>query len=88
MSPDGSGSEINDMVQGTIPLNRMGQRYDISRAAVFLASSASDFISGHILVVDGAQWIWKPQIAPPELIQMISKKKEKKSRSIRGTSKL
>jgi 2-dehydro-3-deoxy-D-gluconate 5-dehydrogenase len=35
------------------PLRRIGQPGDIAGAAVFLASNAADFISGHILTVDG-----------------------------------
>jgi len=36
-----------------IPANRWGQPSDISGAALFLASSASDYVNGHVLVVDG-----------------------------------
>jgi len=35
------------------PLPRVGQPEDIARAALFLASDASSFITGHTLVVDG-----------------------------------
>lgn len=38
------------------PLGRVGQPQDIGKAAVFLASSDSDFITGHTLVVDGG-WL-------------------------------
>jgi 2-deoxy-D-gluconate 3-dehydrogenase len=36
-----------------IPANRWGQPSDITGAAVFLASRASDYVNGHVLVVDG-----------------------------------
>jgi 2-dehydro-3-deoxy-D-gluconate 5-dehydrogenase len=39
-----------------IPAGRWGSPHDVAGAAVFLASSASDYISGHILVVDGG-WL-------------------------------
>lgn len=39
-----------------IPAARWGTPQDVAGAAVFLASSASDYISGHILVVDGG-WL-------------------------------
>ena len=38
-----------------IPLGRFGSDYDLKGAAVFLASGASDFVTGHVLVVDGGQ---------------------------------
>jgi gluconate 5-dehydrogenase len=41
-----------------IPLHRFGGENDLKGAAVFLASAASDFITGHILVVDGGQTAW------------------------------
>ena len=39
----------------SIPLARFGNEQDLKGAAVFLASSASDFVTGHVLVVDGGQ---------------------------------
>jgi NAD(P)-dependent dehydrogenase (short-subunit alcohol dehydrogenase family) len=38
-----------------IPLGRFGNENDLKGAAVFLASKASDFVTGHVLVVDGGQ---------------------------------
>ena len=39
-----------------IPAGRWGSPEDVAGAAVFLASPASDYISGHVLVVDGG-WL-------------------------------
>jgi 2-deoxy-D-gluconate 3-dehydrogenase len=39
-----------------IPAGRWGQPEDIGGAAVFLASAASDYVHGHVLVVDGG-WL-------------------------------
>lgn len=39
-----------------IPAGRWGTPQDLSGAAVFLASAASDYVSGHVLAVDGG-WL-------------------------------
>ncbi|MEO5959854.1 MAG: SDR family oxidoreductase, partial [Opitutaceae bacterium] len=36
-----------------IPANRWGEPSDLDGAVVFLASSASDYLNGHIMAVDG-----------------------------------
>ena len=36
-----------------IPAGRWGEPNDIAGAAIFLSSRASDYVNGHILVVDG-----------------------------------
>ena len=40
-------------ITARIPAGRWGQPEDLAGAAVFLASSASDYVHGHVLVVDG-----------------------------------
>jgi 2-dehydro-3-deoxy-D-gluconate 5-dehydrogenase len=39
-----------------IPAGRWGTPQDLAGVAVFLASPASDYVSGHVLVVDGG-WL-------------------------------
>ena len=43
----------NRQILERIPAGRWGNVEDLSGAAVFLASKASDYLQGHILVVDG-----------------------------------
>jgi len=44
---------VLDYFLGNIPLGRLGEGPDIVGAAVFLASSASSMVTGHVLNVDG-----------------------------------
>jgi len=43
----------NRQILERIPAARWGDPHDLAGAAVFLSSSASDYIHGHVLVVDG-----------------------------------
>lgn len=43
----------NRQILERIPAGRWGEADDLSGAAVFLSSAASDYLQGHILVVDG-----------------------------------
>ena len=48
---------IKEKLKKRIPLGRFGMIEDIENAAVFLCSDAANFISGAVLVVDGAHWL-------------------------------
>jgi 2-dehydro-3-deoxy-D-gluconate 5-dehydrogenase len=48
--------ERNRQIMERIPAGRWGEPEDLAGAAVFLASSASDYLHGHILAVDGG-WL-------------------------------
>ncbi len=47
------------------PALRVGQRQELGWAATFLASPFARFISGHTLVVDGANWQRRGLVSPP-----------------------
>jgi NAD(P)-dependent dehydrogenase (short-subunit alcohol dehydrogenase family) len=44
-----------DAFLSKIPLRRFGNEDDLKGAAVYLSSDASDYVTGHVLVVDGGQ---------------------------------
>jgi gluconate 5-dehydrogenase len=45
--------EIRDAMINEIPLRRVGEMDDMKGIAVFLASEASAYLTGHVLVADG-----------------------------------
>ena len=53
IQPDGSKHPFDQFIIAKTPAARWGNAEDLQGPAVFLASSASDFINGHILYVDG-----------------------------------
>ena len=55
-------SDDKDVCQ---PALRVGQRQELGWAATFLASPYARFISGHTLVVDGANWQRRSMTNPP-----------------------
>jgi len=52
-----SVANIDEKVNASIPLGRIGQPADISNAALWLCSDDASWISGATLAVDGAQWL-------------------------------
>jgi len=53
IQPDGSRHPFDQFIIAKTPQARWGTPEDLQGPAVFLASSASDFVNGHILYVDG-----------------------------------
>jgi 2-deoxy-D-gluconate 3-dehydrogenase len=51
-----SDPERSKAILERIPAGRWGHPRDVAGAAIFLASSASDYVNGHILAVDGG-WL-------------------------------
>ena len=47
------GPDAQPADPGAHPRRRWGEPADLAGAAVFLASPASDYVNGHVLVVDG-----------------------------------
>jgi NAD(P)-dependent dehydrogenase (short-subunit alcohol dehydrogenase family) len=47
------------------PAGRAGKPYELGWAATYLCSAYASFISGHLLVVDGANWLRRDFAMPP-----------------------
>ena len=74
----------------SIPIRRLGTKWDVAMSVLYLCSSAGQNISGSILVNDGGNWLHKPQLLDRESVQSFSRSIEKKSRQegVATTSKL
>lgn len=46
-------NKAGDLIKKMIPMKRLGQPEDIARAAVFLASEESSYLTGQLITVDG-----------------------------------
>ena len=53
VQPDGSKHPFDSFILAKTPAKRWGDPADLAGPVVFLSSSASDFVNGHILYVDG-----------------------------------
>jgi NAD(P)-dependent dehydrogenase (short-subunit alcohol dehydrogenase family) len=53
----GGRRALEDYVAQTIPLGRWGTAEEIAQGIVFLASDQSSFMTGHALVIDGAECV-------------------------------
>ena len=51
------GGDIDRMVVAQVPLGRLGEPADVTRAALWICSADADWVSGAALPVDGANWL-------------------------------
>jgi len=74
------GVDADGLMKERIPLEKMGTKWDIGMACVFLASEGARFVTGETLVVDGAEWMWRPPLVPREMVTRASRAVESQSR--------
>ncbi|KAJ0098543.1 hypothetical protein Patl1_20812 [Pistacia atlantica] len=76
LAPD----EINNKAREYMPLYKLGEKWDIAMAALYLVSDAGKYVNGTTLIVDGGLWLSRPRHLPKEAINQLSLVVEKRSR--------
>ncbi|CAH9143486.1 unnamed protein product [Cuscuta epithymum] len=63
-----------------MPLYRLGEKWDIAMAALYLTSCAGKYVNGTTLIVDGGLWVSQPRRLPKDVVKQLSRAVEKRSR--------
>ncbi|XP_040986960.1 peroxisomal 2,4-dienoyl-CoA reductase [(3E)-enoyl-CoA-producing] [Juglans microcarpa x Juglans regia] len=72
--------EINSKARDYMPLYKLGEKWDIAMAALYLASDAGKYVNGTTIPVDGGLWLTKPRHLPKEAVRQLSRAVESRSR--------
>lgn len=54
----GERPELKTEIEATVPMGRLGEPCEIAGLAVYLASDASSFMTGSVIVIDGGRLLW------------------------------
>ena len=53
MIAEGQGEELNAMLKAYVPMGRMGRPEEIADAVLWLCSSATSYVTGQSISIDG-----------------------------------
>ncbi|XP_041028845.1 peroxisomal 2,4-dienoyl-CoA reductase [(3E)-enoyl-CoA-producing]-like [Juglans microcarpa x Juglans regia] len=73
--------EIRSKKSENVLLLKLGEKWDIAMAALYLASDAGKYINGTTLVVDGGDWLSHSRKLPKEAVKQYSRAVERRSRA-------
>ncbi|KAL8457158.1 hypothetical protein ACS0TY_035125 [Phlomoides rotata] len=73
--------EIINNMREHMPLYKLGEKWDIAMAAVYMASDAGKYINGSVLPVDGGLWLSRPRHLAKDAVRQVSRAVEKRTRA-------
>ncbi|KAI4323343.1 hypothetical protein L6164_022957 [Bauhinia variegata] len=73
--------EIESKARDYMPLFKIGDKWDIAMAALYLVSDAGKYVNGTTMIVDGGLWLSRPRHLPKEEVKQLSRVVEKRSRN-------
>jgi 2,4-dienoyl-CoA reductase [(3E)-enoyl-CoA-producing], peroxisomal len=86
LAPGLDSSAMHGLIKEGIPLGRLGESHEIGYAVIYLCTAT--FVTGHTLVVDGGEWLYKPSKIPKEMVSKLSRDVEAPSRAKAPRSRL
>ena len=78
----GAPSQLDALFKESIPLGHMGRKWDIAMGCVFLSCPAAVYVTGHVLVMDGGEWMYRKPLVPRDVVGRVSRGVEGKSRGV------
>ncbi|XP_010557277.1 PREDICTED: peroxisomal 2,4-dienoyl-CoA reductase [Tarenaya hassleriana] len=72
--------EIQSKAREHMPLYKLGEKWDIAMAAIYLSSGSGKYVNGMTIAVDGGLWLSRPRHLPKEAVKQLSRVVEKRSR--------
>ncbi|CAA7016263.1 unnamed protein product [Microthlaspi erraticum] len=73
--------EIESKAREYMPLYKLGEKWDIAMAALYLSCDSGKFVNGLTMAVDRGLWLSKPRHLPKEAVKELSRVVEKRSRA-------
>ncbi|CAN8270121.1 unnamed protein product [Cochlearia groenlandica] len=80
--------EVENKIREQAPLYKLGEKWDIAMAALYLSCDSGKYVNGLTMAVDNGLWLSKPRHLPKETVSQLSRVVEKRSRTNKPTSKL
>ncbi|KAK1575748.1 hypothetical protein Q3G72_007970 [Acer saccharum] len=76
-----ASDKIDNKAKEYMPLYKLGDKWDIAMAALYLACDSGKYVNGTTLIVDGGLWLSRPRHLPKEAVKQLSRAVEQRSRA-------